>query len=100
VAKSLFNYRLSKAACEQTDLLSDQNEADWDIFWTDCGVQPEKLYKMKPYQRINHFPGMFMLSRKNNLARNLMKMQKEFPKDYNFFPKTYLLPAEYGELKV
>jgi tubulin polyglutamylase TTLL6/13 len=53
---------------------------------------------MLPYQRINHFPGMFQLSRKNNLGRNLMKMQKVFPKEYKFFPKTYLLPVEYGEV--
>jgi tubulin polyglutamylase TTLL6/13 len=26
-------------------------------------------------------------------------MLKEFPKDYRFFPKTYLLPQEYGDFK-
>jgi tubulin polyglutamylase TTLL6/13 len=36
----------------------DQNE-DWDIFWTDGGVLPERIAKMKPYQKVNHFPGMF-----------------------------------------
>jgi len=35
---------------------------------------------MKPYQKINHFPGMISLSRKNNLARNLTKLKKKFPK--------------------
>jgi tubulin polyglutamylase TTLL6/13 len=72
---------------------------DWDIYWTDNSVQPERIAKMKPYQKINHFPGMFQLSRKNHLARNLIKMAKQFPKEYKFFPKTYLLPAEYGEFK-
>ena len=42
---------------------------------------------------------MYQLARKNNLGRNLMKMKKHFPKEYNFFPRTYLLPTEYGELK-
>lgn len=27
-----------------------------------------------------------------------MKMQKIYPKEYKFFPKTYLLPVEYGEV--
>jgi tubulin polyglutamylase TTLL6/13 len=24
-------------------------EDDWDIFWTDAGVLPERIAKMKPY---------------------------------------------------
>jgi hypothetical protein len=41
---------------------------------------------MKPYQRANHFPGMQELSRKNNLAKNLLRMLKLFPEHYKFFP--------------
>ena len=54
--------------------LTDDEDDDWDVFWTDGGVQPERLLKMKSYQRINHFPGMYTLARKNHLARNLVKM--------------------------
>jgi hypothetical protein len=28
------------------------------------------------------------------LARNLMKMQRAFPNEYKFFPKTWLIPQE------
>jgi tubulin polyglutamylase TTLL6/13 len=42
---------------------------------------------------------MYTIARKNNLARNLMKMRKAFPEDYNFFPQTYLLPLDYTEFK-
>lgn len=54
---------------------------------------------MKPFQRINHFPGMYALARKDHLARNLNRMQRVMPAEYNFFPQTWLLPAEYGEFK-
>ena len=54
---------------------------------------------MKPYQRTNHFPGMFQLSRKNHLARNLNKMQKKFAKEFKFFPKTFILPQDFAEFK-
>ena len=40
---------------------------------------------------------MFSLARKNHLARNLTRLQKTFPNDYNFFPKTWLLPAEFSD---
>ena len=67
--------------------------------WTDNAVHPETLAKMKPYQKINHFPGMFNLSRKNYLARNLIKMSKAFPDDYDFYPKTWVLPSEFNDLR-
>ena len=76
---------------------TDKREPDgnpWDLFWTDNAVQPEELGKMAAHQKINHFPGMFCLSRKNNLGRNLMKMRKKFPKDYDFFPLTWMFPSE------
>lgn len=72
---------------------------DWDIFWSDAGIQADRISKMKPYQKCNHYPGMFQLARKNHMARNLMKMQKEFDKAYKFFPRTFILPSEFGEFK-
>ena len=29
--------------------ISNQNNDDWDIFWTDGEVLPERIAKMKPY---------------------------------------------------
>ena len=66
--------------------ITTSDEEDWDIFWQDGAVQSDKLYRMKPYQRINHFPGMHVLCRKNLFARNLGRMQKTFPDEYNFTP--------------
>ena len=42
---------------------------------------------------------MYLLARKNNLCRNLMKMRKFSQSDYNFFPLTWSLPIDYAELK-
>jgi len=39
---------------------------------------------------------MFTMSRKSNLAHNLKIMKKTFPHEYNFFPRTWLLPSESG----
>jgi len=89
VAKKHFHWRLS----------SDPEDSEFDLWWTDGAVQPEKLARMKPYQKINHFPGMYGLARKNYLARNLNKLRKMFPQDYDFYPQTWVLPAEHGDLK-
>jgi tubulin polyglutamylase TTLL6/13 len=74
-------------------------EEDWDITWTDNYVPSEKLSKMKLYQKINHFPGMHGICKKNYLAWNLNKMLKLFPNDYNFYPKTWVLPGDYKDFK-
>ena len=42
---------------------------------------------------------MLEICRKDLLARNLNRILKLFPKDYNFFPKTFYLPAEYVLVK-
>lgn len=42
---------------------------------------------------------MHELARKNFLAKNLNKMQKLYPKDYDFYPKTWLYPTEFSSLK-
>ncbi|VUZ45203.1 unnamed protein product, partial [Hymenolepis diminuta] len=42
---------------------------------------------------------MSEICRKDALARNLNRMLKLFPKEYNIFPKTWILPADWGELQ-
>ena len=54
---------------------------------------------MQSYQKINHFPGMYSLARKNHLGRNLMRMSRVFQEYFSFFPSTWLLPAEYNDFK-
>jgi len=74
--------------------LTDDENADWDLFWSDTGVQLDRVSKLRPYQRINNHPGISALSLKNNLARNLMRLCKVFKEEYDFFPKTWVLPSE------
>ena len=79
---------------------TDPENAEWDVWWTDNAVAPEVVFKMQPHQKINHFPGMYILSRKNLLGKGLMRMRKEFPEDYKFFPLTWMLPSEFSEFRL
>lgn len=54
---------------------------------------------MKPYQKVNHFPAMYCIAHKNHLGRNLMKLRRILPKEYSFFPQTWLLPSEGPDFK-
>ncbi|XP_051956847.1 tubulin polyglutamylase TTLL7-like [Xyrauchen texanus] len=65
-----------------------------NLIWNDSTVQHEKIAELRNYQRINHFPGMGEICRKDCLARNMAKMIKSQPQEYNFIPKTWIFPAE------
>eukprot|EP00826_Nyctotherus_ovalis_P001209 TRINITY_DN10164_c0_g2_i1.p1 TRINITY_DN10164_c0_g2~~TRINITY_DN10164_c0_g2_i1.p1 ORF type:complete len:459 (-),score=120.87 TRINITY_DN10164_c0_g2_i1:15-1391(-) len=78
----------------------DSQDADWDLCWTDLGVTPDTVGRLKAFQKINHFPNMACLSRKNQLARNLVKMHRMFGKEYEFFPQTWLLPGDWNWLRM
>ncbi|XP_041358202.1 tubulin polyglutamylase TTLL7-like isoform X2 [Gigantopelta aegis] len=69
------------------------------VIWNDSFISMERISELKPYQKINHFPGMAEVTRKDNLARNFMKIQKSLPEDFGFVPKTWILPAEHGQLQ-
>ena len=79
--------------------VSAETNDDWDLCWQDGAVAPDKFSKMQLFQKINHFPGMSTLAKKNNLAENLNLMQKVCPDDYNFFPETWVLPKDLFDLK-
>ena len=57
-----------------------------NVYWIDISNIAERMSKLRPWQRINHFPGMSNIARKNRLAQNLEKMRRGFQKEYNFYP--------------
>jgi hypothetical protein len=55
--------------------------------------------KLKKHQKYNHFPKTYQLGRKDNLWRNYVKFNKNYPNEYNFLPMTYLIPGSINEFK-
>ncbi|KAK5984946.1 Tubulin tyrosine ligase like 11, partial [Trichostrongylus colubriformis] len=52
-----------------------------------------------PRCRVNKFPGMTELSKKVSLTHAIDSMRKIFPRDYNFYPPSYFLPAHLDQFK-
>jgi len=67
---------------------------DFDLLWCDHGLPPERIMRMKSYQRTNHFPGMQALTRKDNLGKNLNGMRALFPEAFDFYPRTWCMPGD------
>ena len=64
------------------------------LFWLDTGIKVERMLAMQAFQKINHFPGMDQICRKDCLARNVNRLSRRFPKVFNFFPRTFVLPSD------
>jgi tubulin polyglutamylase TTLL6/13 len=77
----------------------EEEDEDCDVIWIDTGMTADRLSKMKPYQKISHFPGMYCLARKDYLGNALNSMRRQFPDDYDFYPKTWILPRDYQDFK-
>ncbi|XP_075982485.1 tubulin tyrosine ligase-like 5 isoform X2 [Anticarsia gemmatalis] len=72
---------------------------DFNLLWSGLHPKPDVLRSMSPYQRVNHFPRSYELTRKDKLFKNIEKMQYfRGLKQFDFIPTTFLMPAEYKEL--
>ena len=67
-----------------------------NVIWVDTSPVHQYFAYIKPWQRINHFPGMVNIARKSRLAENLEMMKKKFDQEYNFFPRTFVIPRDLG----
>ena len=66
-----------------------------------CILHLQHLCRVEITLQINHFPASFHLGRKDRLWHNLSKMQLRFGhKEFGFFPRTYILPADIAMLKL
>uniref|UniRef100_A0A8D0L4L5 Tubulin tyrosine ligase like 6 n=1 Tax=Sphenodon punctatus TaxID=8508 RepID=A0A8D0L4L5_SPHPU len=97
--KRLSPYNVVRRAAKLCGLREAGENDEWTLYWTDYSVSLDRVMEMKSYQKINHFPGMSEICRKDLLARNMSRMLKLFPKEFNFFPRTWCLPADYGDLQ-
>lgn len=73
--------------------------AIFDLTWHDLTITPDFLTKLHPWQKVNMFPGILCITRKNHLARNLGRLQKCYPEEFEFYPKTWVLPSESLDLR-
>ncbi|EUB60003.1 Tubulin polyglutamylase TTLL7 [Echinococcus granulosus] len=73
-----------------------ENHTTAFLIWSDTFIPFEKLWMLKPYQRVNHFPGMVEICRKDFFTKHYNKQAKSDSRNYNFYPKTWILPQEYA----
>lgn len=98
---TIFDVMRNRPGWQETD-----SDTDWDFNWADVGWVREYFdhTHLEEHQRINHFRNHYELTRKDLLVKNLKRMKRQLERTdthaeankYNFFPATFVLPAEYG----
>ena len=78
-----------------------RNGAVWDSLpITEKNSDVVDFSQLNEMVKINQFPAMAELGRKDNLYRNHAAMRKKFGKeDFGFMPLTYILPADRNGLR-
>lgn len=92
-------YSVIHDICERRGWRQVGESDDWNLLWSDRSVTAERVMRMKIYQRINHFPSMYEITRKDTLAKNLNKIRKIMPDEYDFYPMSFYLPADSAEMR-
>ncbi|XP_037073354.1 tubulin polyglutamylase TTLL5-like [Pollicipes pollicipes] len=71
---------------------------DFNILWTGVHPKPFVLRNLYDYQRVNHFPRSYELTRKDRLCKNIERMKYiRGAKHFDFIPPSYIMPNEYQE---
>ncbi|XP_024938905.1 tubulin polyglutamylase TTLL5 isoform X2 [Cephus cinctus] len=75
------------------------NETDFNLLWMGNHPKPDVLRNLTAYQKVNHFPRSYEITRKDRLYKNIEAMQRsKGARNLDFIPQTFLLPSEYREL--
>ena len=74
--------------------------SDWNLLWTSKHSKNYTFEGLHENQRINIFPRMEEITRKDRLCKNINRMQRRYGKEaFDFFPTTYVLPEGYAEFQ-
>ena len=72
----------------------------WNLFWTNGYTQSYMYEGLNEFQKINHFPNINEITRKDKLCDNLINMQIKYSKEeFDFIPETFILPDEFDEFQ-
>uniref|UniRef100_A0A1A8CPL9 Tubulin--tyrosine ligase-like protein 5 n=2 Tax=Nothobranchius kadleci TaxID=1051664 RepID=A0A1A8CPL9_NOTKA len=76
------------------------NSNDFNLMWTGSHLKPYVLRSLQDYQKVNHFPRSYELTRKDRLYKNIQRMQQTHGfKNFHIIPQTFVLPSENQEFR-
>ena len=68
------------------------------LLWTDHCLGVKDIREEASTTRVNHVPEVTQNTRKNKLACNLNNMRTFYPREYDFYPETWVTPSDHHRL--
>ncbi|XP_076013123.1 tubulin monoglutamylase TTLL4 isoform X2 [Genypterus blacodes] len=91
--------KIVKATLARSNFKVTQTGDDWLGFWGHC-MKTCGFKTVRKYQKVNHYPGIFQIGRKDRLCRNLSRMRARCGRqEFNFFPRSFILPQDIKQLR-
>ena len=91
-------YKVVKYALRSSNIQWNPNNKNAVLVWADT-IRAEFFDQLKPFQVINRIPWTQTMCRKVPFALLLQRAALYFPDEYNFLPKTYILPNQFEMFK-
>ena len=103
--EDLIQYKILKSDAKLVQSVFECNNLkmteghNWNIIWCSGHLRSYVYDGISPYQRVNHFPGSYELTRKDNLCKNIVRMQTKYGKQlFDIIPDTFILPDDFNNL--
>lgn len=82
----------------EANKFSHTESHEWNILWS-CGSGKSYLFEgLNEFQKINHFPQSYEITRKDRLSINISQMKERHgDQGFDFLPETYVLPDQFGD---
>ncbi|CAJ0950830.1 unnamed protein product, partial [Mesorhabditis belari] len=76
------------------------NNPVFNLLWTGAHLKSHILRNLKPWQRANHFPRSYELTRKDKLSDNIARAKRNFGTPFDFMPKSFVTPRDLSKLSM
>uniref|UniRef100_F1KW66 Tubulin--tyrosine ligase-like protein 5 n=1 Tax=Ascaris suum TaxID=6253 RepID=F1KW66_ASCSU len=85
VKTTLFSYGFQQCSARNSK---------FNLLWTSSQLKAHTLRSLAHWQRVNHFPRSFEMTRKDRLYGNIARARQQFGDAFNFIPEFYVTPKE------
>ena len=92
------DYRVLHQVFESNGFKHSETLPEWNVLWTTKQTKHIQFEGLHENQRVNIFPKMAEITRKDRLSKNINRMKKKHGVEhFDFVPTTFILPEEFPE---